>query len=182
MNVFGKDSFYICGVKAIMREIAKRHRSHSPPLNLCIYVTAGMDLAEMFSYLTQHPPHNYAIFISPDRYFSILKRLYPDLTILCLSERLAVSELRQALTVMETLQAQNAAVSDTQNLFKFTRAEQQIMRLTLRGYSIDEIASMRSVSPSTVSVQRSGLMKRTGTKSIQELCVLYSSGALNSAT
>ncbi|QHM70001.1 helix-turn-helix transcriptional regulator [Mixta intestinalis] len=182
MNVFGKDSFYICGVKAILQEIAKQRRSHSPPLDRCIYVTTGMDLAEMFSCMTQHPPHNYAIFISPERYFYILKRLYPDLTILCLPEQLTVSELRQALTVMETLQVQNAAVNNAQNLFKFTQAEQQIMRLTLRGYSIDEIASIRSVSPSTVSVQRSGLMKRTGTKSIQELCVLYSSGALNMAT
>ena len=47
------------------------------------------------------------------------------------------------------------------------------MRLSLRGHSLDDIARIRGVSPSTVSVQRTRLMKRRGTKSLQELCSLY---------
>ena len=47
------------------------------------------------------------------------------------------------------------------------------MRLSLRGHSLDDIARIRGVSPSTVSVQRTRLMKRMGTKSLQELCSLY---------
>ncbi|MGM1332442.1 helix-turn-helix transcriptional regulator, partial [Klebsiella michiganensis] len=57
--------------------------------------------------------------------------------------------------------------------FNFTHAEQQIMRLSLRGHSLDDIARIRGVSPSTVSVQRTRLMKRMGTNSLQELCSLY---------
>ncbi|MDU4229392.1 MAG: LuxR C-terminal-related transcriptional regulator, partial [Klebsiella grimontii] len=37
----------------------------------------------------------------------------------------------------------------------------------------DDIARIRGVSPSTVSVQRTRLMKRMGTNSLQELCSLY---------
>ncbi|MNT43004.1 response regulator FixJ [compost metagenome] len=92
---------------------------------------------------------------------------------LCLSEKLTVEELRQALKVMSLLSAQNQSSGYLPDTFKFTNAEQQIMRLILRGHSLDDIARIRGVSPTTVSVQRNGLMKRTGTKSLMELCSLY---------
>lgn len=50
----------------------------------------------------------------------------------------------------------------------------QIMRLLLCEHSVEDIARIRGVSPTTVSVQRNSLMKRTGTKSLQALCSLYS--------
>ncbi|WP_258041592.1 helix-turn-helix transcriptional regulator [Citrobacter amalonaticus] len=149
------------------------YREQSSPLSLCLYVMAGMDPAEIFTCLTLHPPTDFAIFISAKRHYDLLNRLSSELTTLCVAEHLTLSELRQTLAVMEMLRRQNAPGSHAQNHFKFTRAEQQIMQLTLRGHSIDEIARIRGVSPVTISVQRSGLMKRTGTKSILELCALY---------
>ena len=75
---------------------------------------------------------------------------------------------------MSMLAEQNQKPGYIPYVFKFTGAEQQIMRLILRGHSLDDIARIRGVSPTTVSVQRNVLMKRTGTKSLQELCSLYS--------
>ena len=65
---------------------------------------------------------------------------------------------------MGLLSAQNQSVAYLPDTFNFTHAEQQIMRLSLRGHSLDDIARIRGVSPSTVSVQRTRLMKRMGTK------------------
>jgi DNA-binding CsgD family transcriptional regulator len=124
-------------------------------------------------FVLRHPPEHYAIFITSERHFEAINRLFPGLLKLCLSERLTVEELRQALKVMGLLSAQNQSVAYLPDTFNFTHAEQQIMRLSLRGHSLDDIARIRGVSPSTVSVQRTRLMKRMGTNSLQELCSLY---------
>lgn len=75
---------------------------------------------------------------------------------------------------MNILSRQNSPPGYRHHSFKFTRAEQQIMRLILGGHSLDDTARIRGVSPTTISVQRNSLMKRTGTKSLQALCSLYS--------
>lgn len=128
---------------------------------------------EIYALFFRHPPEHYAIFITSERHFEAINRLFPGLLKLCLSERLTVQELRQALKVMGLLLAQNQSVAYLPDTFNFTHAEQQIMRLSLRGHSLDDIARIRGVSPSTVSVQRTRLMKRMGTNSLQELCSLY---------
>ena len=128
----------------------------------------------MYCLFFSRPPDHSAIFISSYPFFDSLNCLFPGLIKLCLPEKISVEELRQSLQVMSMLAEQNQKPGYTPYAFKFTSAEQQIMRLILRGHSLDDIARIRGVSPTTVSVQRNGLMKRTGTKSLQELCSLYS--------
>ena len=174
MIIYGKDRFFICGIEKVLKQLS-RERENPPRRNpSSIYVTTGMDIMEIYSLFFSRPPDHYAIFISSERYFDSLGRLFPDLVKLCLPETLTVEELRQSLQVMSMLAEQNQQPGYTPCTFKFTSAEQQIMRLILRGHSLDDIARIRGVSPTTVSVQRNGLMKRTGTKSLQELCSLYS--------
>lgn len=174
MIIYGKDRFFICGIEKVLKQL-RRERETPPGQNAtAIYVTTGMDMMEMYSLFFSRPPDHYAIFISSERYFDSLGCLFPDLVKLCLSEKTSVEELRQSLQVMSLLAEQNQKSGYTPYTFKFTSAEQQIMRLILRGHSLDDIARIRGVSPTTVSVQRNGLMKRTGTKSLQELCSLYS--------
>ncbi|CCJ71122.1 response regulator receiver protein [Cronobacter condimenti 1330] len=144
---------------------------HASPA--CVYVTSGMDIQEMYSLFFTFPPVHHSIFIASERYFESFNRLFPGLMKLCLPESLSVEELRQALSVMSLLYEQNQSAGYRPDIFKFTAAEQQIMRLLMRGHSLEDIARIRGVSPTTVSVQRNGLMKRTGTKSLQELCSLY---------
>ena len=168
MTIYGKDRVFIYGVESILRELGD-----DAGASRCVYVTRGMDIQEMYALFFRHPPDHYAIFITSERHFEAINRLFPGLLKLCLSERLTVEELRQALRVMSLLSAQNQSSGYLPDTFKFTNAEQQIMRLILRGHSLDDIARIRGVSPTTVSVQRNGLMKRTGTKSLMELCSLY---------
>lgn len=173
MTIYGKDHLFIYGVEKILKQLRREQHtgpSGDPP---CVYVTSGMDIQEMYSLFFTIPPDHYSIFITSERYFDSLNRLFPGLMKLCLSEKLTVEELRQALRVMSLLSAQNQSAGYLPDTFKFTNAEQQIMRLILRGHSLDDIARIRGVSPTTVSVQRNGLMKRTGTKSLLELCSLY---------
>lgn len=174
MTIYGKDRFFIYGIEKILKQLSSERDSHSRHNAPCIYVTTGMDMVEMYSLFFSRPPDHYAIFISSERYFDSLGLLFPGLVKLCLSEKLSAEELRQSLQVMDMLARQNQKPGYTPYTFKFTSAEQQIMRLILRGHSVDDIARIRGVSPTTVSVQRNGLMKRTGTKSLQELCSLYS--------
>ena len=157
MTIHGKDRVFISGVENIVQELSD---GADAGLSNCVYVTCGMDIQEIYALFFRHPPEHYAIFITSERHFETINRLFPGLLKLCLSERLTVEELRQSV----------AYLPDT---FNFTHAEQQIMRLSLRGHSLDDIARIRGVSPSTVSVQRTRLMKRMGTKSLQELCSLY---------
>ncbi|MDY1037177.1 helix-turn-helix transcriptional regulator [Enterobacteriaceae bacterium RIT714] len=174
MTIYGKDRLFIYGIEKILKQLRGERgagASGDPP---CVYVTSGMDIQEMYSLFFSSPPEHHAIFITSERYFDSLNRLFPGLLKLCLSEKLTVDELRQALRVMSLLSAQNQSAGYLPDTFKFTNAEQQIMRLILRGHSLDDIARIRGVSPTTVSVQRNGLMKRMGTKSLQELCSLYS--------
>ncbi|MTH46607.1 helix-turn-helix transcriptional regulator [Intestinirhabdus alba] len=173
MKIYGKDPLFIRGVKEVVGQMVKQHSTYASALLLRIYVMSGMDITEIFSCLQRNPPEDYAIFIAAERDFDLLKRLYPDRLTLCVAESATLSELRQALAVMETLRRQNLCLSETPGGVKFTRAERQIMQLTLRGYSIDDIARARRVSPVTISVQRSGLMRRTGTRSLLALCALY---------
>ncbi|WP_039056127.1 LuxR C-terminal-related transcriptional regulator [Enterobacter sp. Bisph1] len=173
MTIYGKDRLFIYGIEEILKQINKKNESHFRHGEPTIYVTAGMDIMEIYSLVFTHPPRHYSIFISSERHFESLSLLFPGLVKLCLAERLRVDELRQALEVMSLLSAQNRQPGDTNSTLKLTRAEQQIMRLLLRGHSVDDIARIRGVSPTTVSVQRTVLMKRTGTKSLQELCSLY---------
>lgn len=174
MTIYGKDRFFICGIEKVLKKLSSEPEPPFRRYASSIYVTTGMDMMEMYSLFFSRPPDHYAIFISSERYFDSLSCLFPGLIKLCLSEKLSVEELRQSLQVMNMLAEQNQKPDYTPYTFKFTSAEQQIMRLILRGHSLDDIAKIRGVSPTTVSVQRNGLMKRTGTKSMQELCSLYS--------
>lgn len=174
MTIYGKDRFFICGIEKVLKQLSSERENPFRRHASSIYVTTGMDMMEMYSLFFSRPPDHYAIFISSERYFDTLSRLFPDLIKLCLSEKMTAEELRQSLQVMSKLAEQNQQPGYTPYPFKFTGAEQQIMRLILRGHSLDDIARIRGVSPTTVSVQRNGLMKRTGTKSLQELCSLYS--------
>ncbi|EHT01330.1 MULTISPECIES: helix-turn-helix transcriptional regulator [Klebsiella] len=170
MTIHGKDRVFISGVETLLQEMSD---GADAGLSNCVYVTCGMDIQEIYALFFRHPPEHYAIFITSERHFEAINRLFPGLLKLCLSERLTVQELRQALKVMGLLLAQNQSVAYLPDTFNFTHAEQQIMRLSLRGHSLDDIARIRGVSPSTVSVQRTRLMKRMGTNSLQELCSLY---------
>lgn len=174
MTIYGKDRFFICGIEKVLKQLSSERENPLRRHASSIYVTTGMDMMEMYSLFFSRPPDHYAIFISSERYFDTLSRLFPDLIKLCLSEKMTAEELRHSLQVMSKLAEQNQQPGYTPYTFKFTGAEQQIMRLILRGHSLDDIARIRGVSPTTVSVQRNGLMKRTGTKSLQELCSLYS--------
>ncbi|HKS33162.1 MAG TPA: LuxR C-terminal-related transcriptional regulator [Enterobacteriaceae bacterium] len=174
MTIYGKDRFFICGIEKVLKQLSSDRENPLRRHASSIYVTTGMDMMEMYSLFFSRPPDHYAIFISSERYFDTLSRLFPNLIKLCLSEKMTAEELRQSLQVMSKLAEQNQQPGYTPYTFKFTGAEQQIMRLILRGHSLDDIARIRGVSPTTVSVQRNGLMKRTGTKSLQELCSLYS--------
>jgi len=169
MTIYGKDRLFIYGIEKIRQQLNKERGNAFRQAEPTIYVTAGMDIMEIYSLIFSHPPPHYAIFISSERHFDSLSLLFPDLVKLFLAERLGVEELRQALAVMSQLAAQNHQPGYTPGVFKLTSAEQQIMRLLLRGHSVDDIARIRGVSPTTISVQRNGLMKRTGTKSLQEL-------------
>lgn len=173
MIIYGRDRFYIDGIKRIIAELKRERGGESGGAPSCIYVTAGMDIQQMYSLLFTHPPVHLSIFITSERYFDSFHQLFPGLTKLCLSEKLGAEELRQALRVMSLLSEQNQSAGYLPDTFKFTDAEQQIMTLILHGHSLDDIARIRGVSPITVSVQRNSLMKRTGTKSLQELCSLY---------
>lgn len=170
MTIYGKDRVFIYGVENIMQELSD---GAGAEFSSCVYVTCGMDILEIYALFFRYPPEHYAIFITSERHFAAINRLFPGLLKLCLPERLAVQELRQALKVMSLLSAQNQNVAYLPDTFNFTHAEQQIMRLSLRGHSLEDIARIRGVSPSTVSVQRTRLMKRMGTNSLQELCSLY---------
>jgi len=174
MTIYGMDHFFICGIEKVLKQLSCERENPHGQNTSSAYVTSGMDMMEMYSLFFSRPPDHYAIFISSERYFNSLNCLFPDLIKLCLPEKISVRELRQSLKVMSTLAEQNQKPGYTPYAFKFTSAEQQIMRLILRGHSLDDIARIRGVSPTTVSVQRNGLMKRTGTKSLQELCSLYS--------
>lgn len=167
MTIHGKDRVFISGVETLLQELSD---GADAGLSNCVYVTCGMDIQEIYALFFRHPPEHYAIFITSERHFEAINRLFPGLLKLCLSERLTVEELRQALKVMGLFSAQNQSVAYLPDTFNFTHAEQQIMRLSLRGHSLDDIARIRGVSPSTVSVQRTRLMKRMGTNSLQELC------------
>ncbi len=174
MTVYGKDRFYIYGIEKILNQLYLERGGGSRAAPSCIYVTSGMDIVEIYALYFSHPPVHHAIFITDERHFDAINRLFPGLIKLSLAENLGVEELRQALTIMLLLAEQNQRAGYRAAPFKFTAAEQQIMRLLLRGHSLEEIARIRGVSPTTVSVQRNGLMKRTGTKSLLELCSLYS--------
>lgn len=174
MIIYGKDRFFIRGIEKVLKQVSSERENPPGQNTASIYVTTGMDMMEMYSLFFSRPPDHYAIFISSERYFDSLNCLFPGLIKLCLPENISVKELRQSLQVMSMLAEQNQKSGYTPDTFKFTSAEQQIMRLILRGHSLDDIAKIRGVSPTTVSVQRNGLMKRTGTKSLQELCSLYS--------
>ncbi|AMO50137.1 DNA-binding response regulator, NarL/FixJ family, contains REC and HTH domains [Kosakonia oryzendophytica] len=173
MTIYGKDRLFIYGIEKILRELRLENRRHSRNSESAIYVTTGMDIVEMYALFFSHPPGHYAIFISSERHFDSLTLLFPGLVKLCLAENIRPEELRQALNVMTLLSEQNRHPGYHHRTFKFTRAEQQVMRLLLRGHSVDDIARIRGVSPTTVSVQRNGMMKRTGTRSLQELCSVY---------
>lgn len=174
MTIYGKDRFFICGIEKVLKQLGSERENPLGQDASSVYVTTGMDMMEMYSLFFSRPPDHYAIFISSERYFDSLNCLFPGLIKLCLPEKISVEELRQSLQVMSMLAEQNQKPGYTPYIFKFTSAEQQIMRLILGGHSLDDIARIRGVSPTTVSVQRNGLMKRTGTKSLQELCSLYS--------
>lgn len=151
MTIHGKDRVFISGVETLLQEL---NDGADAGLSNCVYVTCGMDIQEIYALFFRHPPEHYAIFITSERHFEAINRLFPGLLKLCLSERLTVEELRQALKVMGLFSAQNQSVAYLPDTFNFTHAEQQIMRLSLRGHSLDDIARIRGVSPSTVSVQR----------------------------
>lgn len=172
MIIYGRDRFYIDGIERILTALSLERGGEEGSAPACIYVTAGMEMQEMYSLLFTHPPVHFSIFITSERYFDSLHQLFPGLTKLCLSENLGAEELRQALRVMSLLSEQNQSAGYLPDTFKFTDAEQQIMTLILHGHSLEDIARIRGVSPITVSVQRNSLMKRTGTKSLQELCSL----------
>ena len=174
MTLYGKDRLFIFGIEQIIRQLRKERGEPYQSSELAIYVTAGMDIVEMYGLFFSRPPTHYAIFISTERHFDSLSLLFPGMVKLCLAENLRVDELRQALAVMNMLSRQNSPPGYRHDSLKFTRAEQQIMRLILGGHSLDDIARIRGVSPTTISVQRNSLMKRTGTKSLQALCSLYS--------
>jgi len=174
MTIYGKDRLFILGIEHIIRQLHKERGEPYRIREVAIYVTAGMDIVEMYGLFFSRPPTHYAIIISAERHFESLTLLFPGLVKLCLAESVCVEELRQALSVMNMLARQNNPPGYRHDSFRFTRAEQQIMRLILGGYSLDDIARIRGVSPTTISVQRNSLMKRTGTKSLQALCSLYS--------
>ncbi len=174
MTIYGKDRLFIYGIEKILRQLSREKGCHFHSNGAVIYVTAGMDIVEMYSLFFSSPPPHYSIFISSERHFDSLTLLFPGLVKLCLAENLRVPELRQALEVMNLLGQQNQQPGYIHGGFKFTSAEQQIMRLLLRGHSVEDIARIRGVSPTTVGVQRNSLMKRTGTKSLQALCSIYS--------
>lgn len=173
MTIYGKDQLYISGIKKILRQLSREEENRFSSGELSIYVTSGMNIVEIYSLFFTRPPAHYSVFIAAERHFDSLTLLFPGLVKLCLPAQLRVDELSQALKVMNLLSVQNDQDGYHPGTFKFTSAEQQIMRLLLRGHSLEDIARIRGVSPTTVSVQRNGLMKRTGTKSLQELCSLY---------
>ena len=181
MTIYGKDRLFIYGIEKILRQLSREKGSRFRSGGAAIYVTAGMDIVEMYSLFFSSPPPHYSIFISSERHFDSLTLLFPGLVKLCLAEDVHVHELRQALEGMILLCQQNQQPGYIHGAFKFTSAEQQIMRLLLRGHSVEDIARIRGVSPTTVSVQRNSLMKRTGTKSLQALCSLYSAMRTGSA-
>ncbi|MGY5958014.1 LuxR C-terminal-related transcriptional regulator [Kosakonia sp. BK9b] len=173
MKIYGKDRLFIYGIEKILKELNQekgRWFRHGEP---SIYVATGMDIVEMYSLLFSCPPAHYSIFISSERHFDSLRLLFPGMVKLCLAETVRADALRHALEVMSLLSEQNQQPGYRHSMLKFTSAEQQILRLLLRGHSVDDIARIRGVSPTTVSVQRNGMMKRTGTRSLQELCSLY---------
>lgn len=173
MTIYGKDRVFIYGVEKILQALSDEAGTEAESDAACMYVTHGMDIQEIYALFFRHPPEHYAIFITSERHFEAINCLFPGLLKLCLAERLTVDELHQALRVMRLFSAQNQSVAYLPARLNFTHAERQIMRLSLRGHSLDDIARIRGVSPSTVSVQRTRLMKRMGTKSLQELCSLY---------
>lgn len=173
MIIYGTDRFYIYGIEQIIKQLPKERSATGPDDPPFIYVTSGLDIHEMYSLFFRHPPVHHSVFITSERYFDSLSVLFPGLTKLCLSEALGPEALQQALHVMSLLSDQNPSEGYSPDIFKFTRAEQHIMQLVLQGHSLEAIARIRGVSPSTVSVQRNILMKRTGTKSLQELYSLY---------
>ncbi|WP_434585323.1 helix-turn-helix transcriptional regulator [Klebsiella sp. R390] len=177
MTIYGKDSFYLYGIEKILKELHPEGNTKNNSEQPYVYVTAGMEVHEIYSLLLTRPPVHHSVFITSERYLDTINQLFPGLIKLYLPERLGVEALRQALWVIRLLGQQNKMADYLPRPFKFTTAEQQIMRLLVRGHSLGDIARIRGVSPTTVSVQRNGLMKRTGTKSLQELCSLYS--ALN---
>lgn len=181
MTIYGKDHFFIYGIEKVLKQLSRERENPQGKNVSSIYVTTGMDMMEMYSLFFSRPPDHYAIFISSERYFDSLNCLFPGLIKLWLPEKISVEELRQSLQVMSMLAEQNQKPGYTHYVFKFTDAEQQIMQLILLGHSLDDIARIRGVSPTTVSVQRNVLMKRTGTKSLQELCSLYSAMRLGTA-
>ncbi|VUS40908.1 helix-turn-helix transcriptional regulator [Klebsiella grimontii] len=173
MPIYGKNRFYIHGIEKILKHLSLK-RGEGDCLNtFCIYVTTGMDILEIYSMYFSHRPSHYSIFITDERHFNVLNCLFPGLIKLSLEEKLGVDELRHAMTIMTLLAEQNQSTSYHTHLPKLTAAEEHIMQLSLRGHSLNEIGRIRGVSPTTISVQRSGLMKRTGTKNLLELCSLY---------
>lgn len=173
MTIYGKDRFFIYGIEKILKQLRYEQNIGASANRPYVYCTSGMAIQEMYSLLFTKIPIHYSVFITSERYFDSINRLFPALVKLCLPERVGVGELKQALWVMCLLSEQNQKPSYLPDTFKFTNAEQQIMKLIMRGHSLDDIAQIRGVSPTTISVQRNGLMKRTGTKSLQELCSVY---------
>ncbi|MEN0615406.1 helix-turn-helix transcriptional regulator [Klebsiella indica] len=179
MTIYGKDCFFIYGIEKILKQLRHEQNVSVSADWPYVYCTAGMDIQETYSLFFTTTPMHYSVFITSERYFDSINRLFPGLVKLCLPERVKVAELKQALWVMCLLSAQNQKSSYLPDTFKFTNAEHQIMKLIMRGHSLDDIAQIRGVSPTTISVQRNGLMKRTGTKSLQELCSVYAAMRTN---
>ena len=108
MTIHGKDRVFISGVETLLQEMSD---GADAGLSNCVYVPCGMDIQEIYALFFRHPPEHYAIFITSERHFEAINRLFPGLLKLCLSERLTVQELRQALKVMGLLLAQNQSVA-----------------------------------------------------------------------
>lgn len=107
MTIHGKDRVFISGVENIVQELSD---GADAGLSNCVYVTCGMDIQEIYALFFRHPPEHYAIFITSERHFETINRLFPGLLKLCLSERLTVEELRQALKVMGLLSPRTRAL------------------------------------------------------------------------
>jgi DNA-binding CsgD family transcriptional regulator len=66
--------------------------------------------------------------------------------------------------------------ADSAALELLTRAEREVARLVLRGYSNAEIAARRDVSRATVQTQLEAIYRKLGVASRGELCALSRAG------
>lgn len=83
MTIHGKDRVFISGVETLLQEL---NDGADAGLSNCVYVTCGMDIREIYALFFRHPPEHYAIFITSERHFEAINRLFPGLLKLCLSE------------------------------------------------------------------------------------------------